>query len=263
SSAGGTVFPLILGSLIEGGNWRLGMQVMSIMTIFFALIPMLLLVKDRPSKPSFTPKDSDAGESKSVGPSVAQALRETRFYLIAIATGSVWFALIGMQQHQSIYLAKDIGISFDRLPEVFSSFFACAIIGKLLFGWLSDHFDQIKMMVLSIFTLALAMVVLRNVAIAGDITLFGYAIFGGIGFGGAFTMIQLMFANFYSGPSFGKILAILMLVDTLSGAIGIRALAILRESTGSYLLGIDIIIALLVFASCCILIAGHKTKTAL
>ncbi|MEC9375637.1 MAG: MFS transporter, partial [Pseudomonadota bacterium] len=32
SSAGGTVFPLILGSLIEGGNWRLGMQVMSIMT---------------------------------------------------------------------------------------------------------------------------------------------------------------------------------------------------------------------------------------
>ena len=114
------------------------------------------------------------------------------------------------------------------------------------------------MMVLSIGTLAVAMIVLRNVGKAGDLSLFGYAILGGIGFGGAFTMIQLLFANFYAGTSFGKILAILMLVDTLSGAIGIRALAMMRESTGSYLSGIDLIIGLLVFAACCVLIAGRR-----
>ncbi len=258
SSAGGVIFPLVLGGLIEAGNWRTGMQLLALIAVAVALIPMVLLVRDRPDSKTPAPGNAPAKKALSEGPTVMQALRQPRFYLVALATGAVWFALIGMQQHQSIYLAKDIGIEFNVLPTVFSSFFASAVIGKMLFGWLSDHFSKILMMVLSIATLALAMIVLRNVGIAGNVSLFGYALLGGIGFGGAFTMIQLLFANFYAGDSFGRILAILMLVDTLSGALGIRVLAAMREASGNYLGGIDLIIGLLMFAAGSILIAGRR-----
>ena len=263
SSAGGVIFPLVLGGLIAAGNWRTAMQLLAIIAVVVALIPMLLLVRDRPDAAVTLPGDTPARKQPPEGPTVAQALRQPRFYLVALSTGAVWFALIGMQQHQSIYLAKDIGVEFGVLPVVFSSFFASAVVGKLLFGWLSDHFSKILMMVLSIATLAVAMIVLRNVGSAGNVSLFGYAILGGIGFGGAFTMIQLMFANFYAGDSFGKILALLMLVDTLSGALGTRVLAVMREASGHYLGGIDLIIGLLLFAAASILIAGRGYRDSL
>ena len=264
SSAGGVLFPLVLGSLLEGGNWRSAMQVLAGIGVACALIPVLLLVKNRPKHVQAQAKKIDTPEvAENSGPTVAEALRQPQFYMIALATGAVWFTLIGVQQHQSIYLAKDSGIAFERVPQLFSAFFAFAVVGKLLFGWLSDHFDKIAMMIASIATLALAMVTLRYVNAAGDLTLFGYAVLGGIGFGGAFTMIQLMFANFYAGSSFGKILAILMLVDTLSGALGTRVIGLIREAQGSYVPAIDLSIGLLVLAALSIWFARRSQHVAI
>jgi sugar phosphate permease len=257
SSAGGVVFPLVLGTLIATGGWRSAMQILAGIVIVIALLPMLTIVRDRPRKPE--PAASAAKEAPGLrGPTVKEALTDKRFYLIAIATGAVWFTLIGMTQHQSIYLAKDMGFSTSLLPTVFSTFFAMSVAGKLIFGWLSDHFDKLLMMVLSIALLAVSLLLLRFVDYAGNITLYGYAAIGGIGFSGSFTMIQLMFANFYAGDSFGKILAILMLVDTLSGAAGTRIIALMRESSGSYLSAIDLMMGLLIVAATCVLLARPR-----
>lgn len=67
-------------------------------------------------------------------------------------------------------------------------------------------------------------------------------------------MIQRMFANFHAVALFGKILAILMIVDTLAGAFGTCAISILRDSAGSNLAGIDLMTGLLLLAFVCVLI---------
>ncbi len=259
SSIGGAAFPWLLGYCVEHYGWRVAMQVLAITVILIALLPLLVLVRDRP-KQSLTSTAETESTTAPIGPSVKQALRQPGFYLVAVATAAVWFSIIAMVQHQSIYLAGDMGIAKSRLPSVFSAFFLCSVIGKLLFGWLSDRFDNTLMMLGSIAILALGLLILRSVNAAGDLSLYGYAMTAGIGFSGAFTMIQLMFANLYAGQSFGKILAILMMIDTLSGALGTRVVARIRDITGHYLPAIDLMIGLLVFASVCIAIISRTQR---
>ncbi|MDP6674985.1 MAG: MFS transporter [Gammaproteobacteria bacterium] len=260
SSAGGAVFPLLLGFFLVRSDWRVAMQLMAVVVACCALVPIMLFVRDRPAT---QPKAGDREVDVHHGPAVAKALREPRFYLLALSTGILWFTIVSIVQHQSIYLSQDMGIDKQLLPPIFSIFFACSIIGKLLFGWLSDRFDKTLMMLASMAMLALGLVLLRNVTLMGNISLFGYAIVAGTGFAGVFTMIQLLFANFYAGSSFGKILALLMLVDTLAGALGIRVLAIIRETSGSYLGGIDLMIGLLCVAFVCILTACRTNVTSI
>ena len=60
------------------------------------------------------------------------------------------------------------------------------------------------------------------------------AIFLGIGYSGTFTMIQLLIADFFMGKSFGSILGIFMMIDTLAGSAGIYLLGSFRKSSGDY-----------------------------
>ena len=64
--------------------------------------------------------------------------------------------------------------------------------------------------------------------------LYTYAILAGLGFSGAFTCIQILVAAHYSGPHYGKILATIVLIDTLCGALGTRVVAMAREWQESY-----------------------------
>lgn len=264
SSVGGSIFPLIVGVFLATIGWRAGMQVLALIVLVVALLPIIFLVRDRPDGNSSKLHVTASSVVSRDGPTLLQALTETRFYLLALATAAVWFSIIAMIQHQSIYLAGEGGVARSQLPIVFSVFFLCSVFGKLIFGWLSDHFDKTLMMLASIATLVVGLLLLRNVQVAGNVSLYGYAVIAGIGFSGAFTMIQLMFANFYAGSSFGKILAILMMVDTLAGAAGTRVIAMVRDSSDSYLAGIDLMMGLLMLAFVCVLILKpERSRTAL
>ena len=56
----------------------------------------------------------------------------------------------------------------------------------------------------------------------------------GLGFSGAFTCIQILIAAHYSGPLYGRILATIVLIDTLCGALGTQTIARVREWQGDY-----------------------------
>ena len=96
--------------------------------------------------------------------SLNAALKERRFYAIIFITGSLWFIIIALTQHQSIHLARDIGLAKTLLPAVFSLFFGSSVIGKLGFGLLSDRFDLHKVMAISILLLALALLLLAQLS---------------------------------------------------------------------------------------------------
>ena len=64
--------------------------------------------------------------------------------------------------------------------------------------------------------------------------LYGYAVLAGLGFSGAFTCIQILIAAHYSGPLYGRILATIVLIDTLCGALGTQTVARVREWQGDY-----------------------------
>ena len=89
-------------------------------------------------------------------------------------------------------------------------------------------------MATAILMLAIALVMLSQMTATSSSLLYGYAALAGLGFSGAFTCIQILIAAHYSGPLYGRILATIILIDTLCGALGTQTIARVREWQGDY-----------------------------
>ena len=248
SSLGGALFPFIVGIGLEQSGWRTTVMLAGIGVGIAILGSAWLLLRDgRLATQSAAPPPSSLSP-RGVG-SLNGALKERRFYAIIFITGSLWFIIIALTQHQSIHLARDIGLAKTLLPGVFSLFFGSSVIGKLGFGLLSDRFDLHKVMAISILLLALALLLLAQLSALDRALLYLYAVMAGIGFSGTFTCIQLLVASHYSGTHYGRILAIVVLIDTLCGALGTRVVALLRESQGNYQMALTIMATLALIAA--------------
>ena len=231
SSLGGALFPLAVGSGIEQLGWRQTVLLTGVGVGSIMLGSVWLLLRDgRRVMPDSPPPDPLSDPEQRVIP----VLLTRRFAAIVFATGSLWFIIIALTQHQSIHLARDVGLARSSLPSVFSLFFGCSVVGKFCFGLLSDRFDLHRVMASAILMLAIALVALSQMAVGASALLYGYAVLAGLGFSGAFTCIQILIAAHYSGPLYGRILATIVLIDTLCGALGTQTVARVREWQGDY-----------------------------
>ncbi len=70
----------------------------------------------------------------------------------------------------------------------------------------------------------------------------------GLGFGGSFTMIQLVAVETFGQQSLGKILGCITLVDALGATLGTILTGQLKTATGGYLLPFGVITAVAFFA---------------
>ena len=231
SSLGGALFPLAVGSGIEQLGWRQTVLMTGVGVGSMMLGSVWLLLRDgRRVMPDSLP----AGPMSDPNQRVIPLLLSRRFAAIVFATGSLWFIIIALTQHQSIHLARDVGLARSSLPSVFSLFFGCSVLGKFCFGLLSDRFDLHKVMAIATLMLAIALIALSQMTGDANTLLYGYAVLAGLGFSGAFTCIQILIAAHYSGPLYGRILATIVLIDTLCGALGTQTIARIREWQGDY-----------------------------
>lgn len=267
SSVGGGILPLIIREQLANEAWRSALLILSIIGFVGLLLPILWPVRARPADIGETPDgleviEGDADRQLGIfgGISLAEAARMPVFYLLLISTGILWFCITGTLQHQSLYLGRDLGLGGGELALVFSVFFWCSIFGKFIFGWLSDHFQKVNIMLLAVANLALGLGILRFVQYADMNVIYLYAVVYGIGFAGAFTMIQLMIAELFSGPTFGRILGIYVAVDTLAAAAGIAVIGEIRVAAESYVPAIDLMLTLAVIAIGCVFGVKHMSR---
>ncbi|MFT7287452.1 MAG: MFS family permease [Halieaceae bacterium] len=252
SSLGGAFFPLLAQQTLAEQGWREAITLIAAVGGGMMLLGLLLIRNRRPAGQADA-ESGAAATSEVAGTVVGYTLREAAalpaFYLMMIATGALWFCIVGVLQHQSIYLGQDLGVSNALLPLVFSAFFWSAVAGKLLFGYLGDHFNKVLILIASIINMLLGLMVLRAVDPSSNVTLLVYAIVFGVGFSGAFASIQLVLAEFFAGTSYGRILGIFIMVDSLAGAAGIQFLGLRRVADGSYLPALNMMIGMLVIVT--------------
>jgi len=256
TSVGAAIFPLVVRPALAMDRWRDGMFILMIAAGVMMLLPLIFLVRSRPEGRGLLP-DGDGAQTKvpvmpdqqalKTGPSLNEALRMPVFYVLAFATGSLWFCMNGIAQHQAIFMNKELGLSMDTVPVIASAIFCFAIAGKLLFGYLSDRFDKILMMLIVVVLLIIGLSILRISSADNLWSLYGYAAVYGLGFSGTFAMIQLVIAEFFAGQSYGRILGVLTSIDVAAGGIAITVIARMKEAFNSYLPVIEILIGL-----CCV-----------
>jgi sugar phosphate permease len=197
TSVGGAVFPLVVKSVLATGGWREAIFVLMIICAIMMILPLVFLIRSRPEDMHLQP-DGDRAETetanlqaqqiKSEGPTLGKALRMPAFYLLAFATGSLWFCINGMIQHQTILLSTEKGVRMDILPVIISVFFWFSIVGRLFIGYLGDRIDKILIMLAAVICLIIGLLILRLSSAEHISSLYGYAVVYGFGFSGTFTM---------------------------------------------------------------------------
>lgn len=256
SSFGGAVLPLIVGPILADDGWRTALLTIAGVGFVMMVLPCVITLRNDPSEKGTVPDGKieteevpeKAVQGVAAGISLIDAMKTPMFYLLAFSTGVMWFCISGVVQHQSIYLGSDMKLPGEQLAQVFSVFFFSSVIGKVLFGWLSDRFPKVNIMMLATANLTVGLVIFRFVDGDSMTSILTYAVVYGIGFSGAFTMIQLMIAELFAGPTYGRILGVYVFIDTLAGGVGVLALGQMRVAFDSYIPAIDLMIALCVAA---------------
>ncbi len=262
SSLGGMVFPKI--AVAAGGDWQKACLYLGIACCVF-MLPPLLLIKNKPSDVGSFPDGIDPADQIKTSQNtnnqditLKEALASPSFYFVLFVTCVLWFCINGYMQNHG-FVMKDLGLDSPATAKVLGVFSVMAIFGKLIFGYLSDKFDRKYIMVLSLITMAGSVFILRN-ALTDASLLNAFAFSFGIGFGGAFTIIQVWVSDLYAGKSFGAILGVVTMIDTLAGSAGMIILGSMRKASGTYAGGIDLLLILCVIAIFCAFLVRKPVK---
>ncbi len=250
SSLAGASLPLIISPLVNNPEygWRYGYGVLAVAFWLFAVVPGFVLLKEKPADLDLFP-DGDtkppagiAGDS-SDGVSFARALRSPALYCLGLGSACLWFAIQAMNSQATIFFEQEGGLAPARATLLFAVIFWLSFAGKFAFGLLSDRLPKRRVMLLSAITLLIGCLLLfepggeRGVQLTTSLPRLSlFAVVFGLGFGGSFTMIQLVAVETFGQRSLGKILGVITLIDALGAAGGTILTGQLKTSTGGYLL---------------------------
>jgi MFS family permease len=118
----------------------------------------------------------------------------------------------------------DAGFSYTVL-------FYLGLLGKVLNGLLADRLGKKRVFVATLGVMVVGALVLR-LPQAGGIWA-GLALFG-LGWGGLYTLLQLLAADYFGPRHLGKILGAITVLDTFGGGLGPPLIGAIRDSSGSY-----------------------------
>ncbi len=256
SSLAGAVLPIAISPLVLNPDfgWRWGFGTLSIAFILFAVVPGLLFLKAAPADVGEEPdglSEADSAAAAAVYDSVpfSTALRSRSLWFLAIGSACLWYSFQSVNSQATIFFEQEAGLTPQRATLLFSLIYWFSFAGKFLFGALSDRIAKRKVLLLSGLVMLIGTLILFDPS--GDhlmLTRFiprltAFAIVFGLGFGGCFTMIQLVTVETFGQIALGKILGVIILIDGMGGFLGTVAAGRIRDATGDYLLPFLIVVA--------------------
>jgi len=237
SSLAGAALPLMIAPLVldpEFG-WRWGFGSLSIGFLVFAFLPGFLLMRApqnaAPTGEAPTPTD---------GVELSEAVRHVTLWALAVGSACLWFCIQAMNSQISIFFEQEAALTPGKATLLFSVIFWFSFFGKFLFGAVSDLLPKRRVMQIASSLLFAGCLLLFDFS-GSDLTLTrkvgqltAFAVVFGLGFGGSFTMIQLVAVESFGQRALGKILGIIVFIDSIGAALGTALTGQLRTSTGDY-----------------------------
>ena len=250
TSTGNGLFPQLNTWLLSIGYWREVMTWLSLVPLF--LIPFLLLVvKNGPedlqkAENEVSNKSFDASNQKG-GFTLQQALRSKNFWLLSLMAFCTFYAILAMTGHVYLLLREE-----NYAPQIAATgltvLFFGGFIGKITSGELAEKFGRKVILltgvgVMFIGSIFIVLGLLYNISFVW----IGLALYG-TGWGGLYTLIQLLTADLFGLIALGKIMGVINILDTFGGGLGPFFTGYLYDQTQGYLTPVTLISVLLVIA---------------
>lgn len=264
SSLGGLLLPNLIAPLVNDPDygWRWGFGALTIAFWLLAIVPGFFVLRTRPADvgqfPDGDSRPADAAASAGdEGVSFSAALRSRTIYVLAIGSACLWFTFQAINSQIQIFLELEAGLPTSTATRLYTSIFGFSVAGKFLFGAISDHFAKRHVMRISSMVLLLGCLSIFSWnAGAPALTtntwqLAFFTVLFGLGYGGSFTMIQLVCVESFGRRALGKLLGIIICVDSAGGMLGTVWTGHMKTATGSYLLPFTVvaIVALVALAN--------------
>jgi MFS family permease len=132
----------------------------------------------------------------------------------------------------------DAGLSYTVL-------FYLGLIGKITSGFLADRLGRKRVFTSTIAVMAGGAALLTLPS--SEVLWAGLLMFG-LGWGGLYTLLQLLAADYFGPLHLGKILGAITVLDTLGGGLGPPLIGAIRDSTGSYSQAFTLVTGLVLLA---------------
>lgn len=268
SSLGGMFVPKLIIAILPHFGWRDSFMWMALIPT--ALFFIVLLLVRSPAQAGLAPfrsakqsQDSAAGRAIRLAASYPdlsyrQALRTGTFWALAAIAVTTFYAIMALSAHLMLHM-QDLGFTPAKAGNGMVVLFGMGMVGKFLFGFLSDILNPKKVFISNQLLMLAGAVLLAS----QNALWLWYGLFlVGLGWGGLYTCLQLQVVNAFGLSSAGKILGTITLMDATSAGLGIWLSAVMFDHFGNYDLAFDIIAVFVFIAFLASLLVREERRLA-
>ena len=238
ASAGLAVFPLVASFIIQSRDWRDAWMFLGFMVWCIALLPVSLLLIQRPEDVGLKPDgastpDSPRRSAASFEPAstFSEAIRTPTLWILAVAGGAVFLIQSGINIHQGAYF-RDQGLDAIISASALSLNALFAGIGGVCWGWACERMQVRYVFAIVVSLMAVISGLFVTVDTAAEAFLFS-ALFG-FSLGGILVVPPVAVADYFGRSSLGAIRGVTESFITLGQAAGAVLGGIVFDATGSY-----------------------------
>jgi MFS family permease len=233
TSLGGVLLPPLGAALIASYGWRTAFLMEALIPLGL-LVLIGLLVKDSPSEMGLHPYGSDSAvgspSAALSGMAYGEALRSRTFWAISLCAMTTFYSILGVQSHLVLHL-RGLGFTPAAAAGGLSLMYVAGLVGKFLFGYLADVLDRKMVFVGNVTVMLLGSLCLSSMNPA---LFWPFVILFGFGWGGLYTLLQLLTMDSFGLKAGGKILGTITVLDALGGGLGPWVSGVLFDKTGNY-----------------------------
>jgi predicted MFS family arabinose efflux permease len=241
ASLGSGIAPGILAALktlygLQGALYLLAGVAACTLPAIAALVPMRLHIGSTAHLPR--------GETATLG----GALRSRNFWLLAVVAAIGYMSALGIVTNLVLFFSKDVRLSAAGIGMMMLLVFGTVLIAQLGIGLLCDVLNRRLVHTVCVFVMAVGCAILagRSAPLLG----LGLVLFG-VGWGGNYVLLQYLVTHLFAGPSVGRIVGTIGVVEALGGSLGPVLIGASHDWTGSYSFAFSTAAAALSLAGLC------------
>ena len=241
------LFPPFARFLIDSIDWRGAYAILGVLVIALIVPVAILVVRNRPEDMGLFPDGSDRPPVSETRPAASTARRRANvylspsFWLLAIALSTPSLVSTALIFHQASIFEEN-GLSATVAASSFALYSAASAVCSLAAGFAVDRIGPNLLVVFSMATL-LATLVLAVVSDSLIVAMI-YVLMMGISAGSYIIVQSTIWAYHYGRHGLGRIQGPAMTLSVCASAVGPLPLAIFHELTGTYTLGMLLMMSL-------------------
>lgn len=237
TSIGGLLFPPLIQWMIDSVGWREAMMYTAGSVIVLALVPVLLLVKNRPEDVGLHPDGETTANANAAHAAHAEfsssysVLKNKNFWLLSAVMGAMFGVYLAMLQN-FIPLAGSREVETSQAAWLISLIAVAGAIGKLIFGTLADRIDLRHGLATAIGLIIITLFALQNVSGLAPVAVACVAL--GLSAGGMLPVWGAMIATLFGPANYGRVMGMMSPVLLPFMVVGPPAAGKVFDASGSF-----------------------------